>query len=562
MPNLAERIAARIAFVHARSVFRRFAASCEAFAATQQHVLTRVLRGLRGGAYLRDTGLTHVRTVEALRRAAPLTRFEDLRPYVERAMAGETAALFAPRNRVLMFATSSGTTALPKYIPVTPEFLRQYRRGWNTFGLKMLSDHPQAILRAILQSSSRYDETRTPAGIPCGAITGLLARAQKGIVRRFYVGTPEIAELRDAGAKYYTLMRFAVLRDVAFAITASPATFLRMAQTADEHAETLIRDVHDGTLNPRLVADEPLRRRLAARLRPDAARAQALAAARGADGRLRPRDYWKLEFLACWTGGTMGHYLERLAEWYGPRPVRDIGLLASEGRVSIPLDDGRPVGVLDPQSAVLEFIPVEHALDESPETCLPSEVEPGREYAVVLTNDAGLVRYRLDDIVRIHGFHGGAPLVEFIRRAGGVCSLAGEKLTESQIVAAVTNLRHINRLPEFDFLVVPEWGDPPRYRLLATSVEAVNLGHELDEILSELNLEYAERRKSLRLQCLSTQLIDPATLRQFDAARIAARGTSPDQYKRPALITSLKSVGYELIDRSPGTSARAVPASR
>ena len=110
----------------------------------------------------------------------------------------------------------------------------------------------------------------------------------------------------------------------------------------------------------------------------------------------------------------MGHYLERLADWFGDMPVHDIGMLASEGRVSIPLNDGEPVGVLDSQSAVFEFIPVESAMSDDPATLFPGEIQQGAEYAVVLSNDAGLIRYRLDDVVRVHGFVGGAPLVEFL----------------------------------------------------------------------------------------------------------------------------------------------------
>jgi hypothetical protein len=55
--------------------------------------------------------------------------------------------------------------------------------------------------------------------------------AQKRIVRRFYVGRPEISHVPDARARYYTLMRLGVVRDVAFAITANPATLIQMART-------------------------------------------------------------------------------------------------------------------------------------------------------------------------------------------------------------------------------------------------------------------------------------------------------------------------------------------
>ena len=49
-------------------------------------------------------------------------------------------------------------------------------------------------------------------------------------------------------------------------------------------------------------------------------------------GRLLPKDVWpSLQFLGNWTGGTMGAYLRSYPEFFGDRPVRDIGLIASEG---------------------------------------------------------------------------------------------------------------------------------------------------------------------------------------------------------------------------------------
>jgi hypothetical protein len=98
------------------------------------------------------------------------------------------------------------------------------------------------------------DESRTAAGIPCGAITGLMAATQKWLVRKYYVAPQCLAEIDDPGAKYYTIMRLAAPADVAFCITASPATQLKLARTADAHHEQLIRDVADGTLRSDLPA--------------------------------------------------------------------------------------------------------------------------------------------------------------------------------------------------------------------------------------------------------------------------------------------------------------------
>ncbi len=538
MPSIFDHLAARLAATHARHVYARFRRALADADAAQARVLQRVLPLVAESEFGRRYGLGRVRSVADLRRALPLQTYEDLRPYIDRLCDGDTGALFRTGEPLLMFATSSGTTALPKRIPVTRAFVEDYRRGWNTFGLKMLTDHPRAILRAILQSSGRYDAGRTAAGIPVGAITGLLARTQKRIVRRYYVGTPDLALVDDTTARHYALMRMGIARDVAFAITANPATLIQMARIISDHSEQLIRDVRDGTLSAELVTDTALNRVLARGLRPDAGRAAELERLRRGAGSLRPRDYWRIEFVACWTGGSLGHYLQRMAEWWGPVPVRDVGLLASEGRVSIPLEDNTPAGVLDVTSGVFEFIPAEQAEQADPATLAPRELEVGRDYAVVLTNTAGLVRYRLDDVVRVRGWEGQAPVVEFLYRGGRVSSVAGEKLTENQAVAAVRAACRELGITEFDFVLGPCWAEPPYYRLSAAQAARAELTAAVEAALRCQNEEYESRVKSGRLGALQWREIPADAIAAMDRRLIAARRGTAEQYKRPSLLTA------------------------
>lgn len=533
MASWLEQLAARVAFLHASRVFRRFERTLGDVESAQRQALRRTLAVVQGSALARRLGLRRVATLDDLRRAVRLQTYEDVRPAIDQVAAGDFGALFAPGVPVLMFATTSGTTSQRKLIPVTPAFVRDYRRGWNTFGLKLLSDHPRAVLRGILQSSGRADEARSPAGVPIGAITGLLASTQKSIVRRFYVGHPRLAEIGDASARYYALARFGIVRDVAFCITANPATLLRIAQTGDAQSERLIRDVRDGTLSAEIVPDDVLRRELERRLRPAPARAAELERIRRATGGLRPRDYWRLEFLACWTGGSMSHYLPALVPWFGELPVRDVGLLASEGRVTIPLVDGTASGVLDPLAAVFEFIPAENVEHEQPETLTATQLETGRDYAIVLSNATGLLRYRLNDVVRVTGFIREAPLLQFLHRAGRVSSLAGEKLTEQQLVAAVAQVARELSLPLADFIAAGVWSDPPYYRITTPAMlDAVIL----DRALCMQNDEYASRRSSGRLAPLQVRSCAAQALQELDRRQLAARGSTAEQYKRTHLF--------------------------
>ncbi len=507
---------------------------------------------MRGSRFFTQHNLAGVRTLRDLQSAIPLQNYEDMRPHIDRVRDGDVAALFHPANRPLMFATSSGTTAAQKFIPVTSEFVRQYRRGWNTFGLRLLEDYPRAILRAILQSSGRYDESRTAAGIPCGAITGLLARTQKSIVRRYYVGIPDIANINDATARYYTLARLGIVRDVSWAVTANPATLIRIAQVACDHADSLIRDVRDGTLSKEHDIPREVRTAVAPLLNKNEKRADDLDRLRRANAQFRPRDYWNLEFVACWTGGSMGHYLPRLRDWYGDIPVRDVGLLASEGRVSIPLSNDTAAGVLDVEGACFEFVPMVEAEKSAPHVLTPRELQIGHDYIVVLTNDAGLVRYRLDDVVRMRGFLDQAPIVEFLHRAGKVSSVAGEKLTENQVVAAVTATAREIGFSVGEFLAAPQWGDPPFYRFsFGGTVLAETLADTLDAHLCAQNDEYSSRRKSGRLGKPVCQAISAGHFAELERRLIHSRGSALEQLKRPCLLTKISGDSELLADESP-----------
>ncbi|MGE3180677.1 MAG: GH3 auxin-responsive promoter family protein [Phycisphaerae bacterium] len=537
MPSILERIGARLAIVHATRVYRKFRRALDDVQQSQNEALRRALVRVRGGDWAKRHRLHNVRSIDDMRTAVPIQTYEDLRPTIERVAAGDIHALFSRDVDVLMFATSSGTMSQPKWIPVTKAFVDDYRRGWNTFGVKVLADHPAAILRPILQSTGRMDAERSASGLPVGAITGLLAQTQKSIVRRFYVGGPEIAAIDDPAMRQYALMRMAIERDVAFAITANPATLIELAKCVNRRAEVMIRDVRDGTLSH--VSDGgSLALRRAKPLKPNPGLATRLEALLEAHGALRPRDYWSMTFLACWTGGSMGQYLNRLSDWYGPIPVRDIGLLASEGRVSIPVADGSAAGPLDIATSLFEFIPVESAHAANPPTLRPQELEVGTEAIVVLTNTAGLVRYRLDDVVRVTGRIGATPMVEFLHRAGGVSSIAGEKLTEQQVVAAVRAACSALQIPEFDYLLCPMWGDPPCYRLSVEFSASEALLEALDRALGAQNEEYESRRKTLRLNRLESQSWPAGAISALDAMLRRERGATAEQYKRTSLLLS------------------------
>ncbi len=486
-------------------------------------------------------------------RQVPIRGYDGLEPYIDRVRKGDTGALFGAGTQVLMFAMTSGTTARPKTIPVTREALENYREGWTIWGVRTFDEHPPMMtrgLRPILQFNSNWQESRTPSGIPCGAITGLTAKMQNPLVRTSYCMPPATMGIKEIEAKYYTALRLSVHRPVGTLIAANPSTLLGLARLGDREKETLIRDLHDGRLEDRFDVPAPVRKALRSRIaRKQRTCAKRLESLVNQTGHLYPRDYWPdLCFIACWTGGVMGAHLRSLPPYFGEQPIRDVGLIASEGRMTIPIADGTPAGVLDYTHHYYEFIPVEQADQDQPDTVEASELIEGREYYILLTTAGGLYRYNIHDVVRCAGFEGKAPLIEFLHKGAHISSLTGEKLSEHQVVQAVREALAQTGHIVGSFLLLPTWGDPPYYTLLveegdlAPGSPCQGLADAVEAALQRINLEYENKRSTRRLGPIRITRIVAGSWLEFQKRRLARSGGSAEQYKQPCLIPDLDSI--------------------
>ncbi len=235
----------------------------------------------------------------------------------------------------------------------------------------------------------------------------------------------------------------------------------------------------------------------------------------------------------------MALHLRDFPHYFGETPVRDIGLLATEGRASLCLEDGTPVGVLDVMGSFFEFVEVGGNGDPLPASvCRCHEVVPGREYRLIMTTSAGFYRYDIGDHVRVHGFLGEAPLIEFLHRGTHTSSITGEKLTEWQVTTAFERARRHLGFGGDAFVLAPQWGDPPRYVLhVERDVQRIErLARAMDEELAKINPEYASKRGSRRLGLIVAEQLPDGALAAWNAARARRRGPVNEQFKPRYLL--------------------------
>ena len=545
----------------------RFLNAAKNCRSAQSQVLIDLLALNAGSRFSREHKLDGVRNATQYRRRVPVADYEYFRPYIEEVKAGRHDALLGAKNRLLMFSLTSGTTAQAKYIPITDRFLADYRSGWQAWGIQAIDAHPGINNRMILQLSSDYDLFRTPGGTPCGNISGLVAACQKRIVRTMYTVPGAVAKIRNSEAKLYTTMRLAVAdRDIGMVMTANPSTLIQLAKLSDARKEDLIRDIADGTLAEAEHVPAEVHAAIGRRLsRKNKARAAELEAIVDRTGRLVPRDYWpEIKLLALWTGGSAGAYLPGLADDYGQLPIRDHGLSASEGRMTIPVANGTPSGILDVTTHFFEFIPESEYGSPDATVLEAHELEEGKNYYILLTTSSGLYRYNICDVVRCTGFYHSTPMVEFLHKGAHIANLTGEKISESQVVSAVRDASDEMQVCLSNFTLSPVWGNPPKYHLHFEHADlaAPHLGESLaslvDNHLKSINCEYRDKRISGRLAPIKGVPLPQGTWTAFGQLRRAKSGGSVEQYKHPCLVPDLEFSSKLMMEVAAPLSAEAM----
>lgn len=500
-----------------------FDAATKSVAESQARLLREILQRNAATEYGREFGFASVRTLADYARSVPVMKYDDIAERVQRMAGGESQVLTA--EDPVMFAQTSGTTGTPKLIPVTPSCRRVHASQMRTWLYHAQHDHPGIFDEKVLSLVSPAVEGRTARGIPYGSTSGHIYQHMPALVRTTYLVPYPVFEIEDHDTEFYLLMRLGLVANVTFLCTANPSSITKLYEFADEHAADLIRDVRNGSLKKNLELSKETRALVEERCRPDAERARALEAMRDRrDGKLLPGDYWPdLRLIGCWKGGTVGAHVKDFGAWFdpdgtAPKPVRDWGYLSSEARGSIPLTDEGCGGVLTVGTNVFEFVDAGE-LDSDPEhperwTFLGAhEVDSPRDYYVFVTTTGGLYRYDINDIVRVEGFHHEAPVINFQRKGRGMTSLTGEKVSDNQVIEAVTKaaadvgveLAHFRALADAEaaryvFQVESKNG-------AITKSRGRGLLEAIERTLTGLNIEYESKRKSQRLEAPELQVM-------------------------------------------------------
>ncbi len=327
----------------------------------QESTLFGLIRKARDTEWGRRYGFSDIRDPAGFQSSVPLQTYEDVKPYVDRHRKGEKNILWP--GAINWFAKSSGTTDdKSKFIPVTREALTgcHYRGGYDVLAIYGRQNHKTRIFTAktlTLGGSRQID--RVDEDTYCGDLSAILIRHVPRWVNLLKTPPANVALLADFDKKMEEIARISVKHRVV-AFTGVPSWNM-----------VLMKHILAVT------------------------------------GKSNISEVWPDMELFIHGGVSFIPYREQYQKLFPSPDMRYMETYnASEGFFAIQDDpDTDDMLLMLDYNIFYEFIPLDQLGKESPEVLTIDRVQTGKNYAVVITTNAGLWRYIIGDTVVFTSLH-------------------------------------------------------------------------------------------------------------------------------------------------------------
>ena len=149
---------------------------------TQDNVFTKLIDGGKKTVFGKDHNFDLIKNYEDFKRNVPIRDYEDIRPYIEKVLNGESNVLW--KGKPVYFAKTSGTTSGTKYIPITKDSIPNHINSARNALLSYVHETGKSEFLdgklIFLSGSPILDEK---AGIKTGRLSGIVNHHVPGYLR-------------------------------------------------------------------------------------------------------------------------------------------------------------------------------------------------------------------------------------------------------------------------------------------------------------------------------------------------------------------------------------------
>ena len=181
--------------------------------ATQEGVFAALIAQARHTQFGKDHGFDQIKTHEDFVKSVPVRDYEDLKPYVQKVVAGEKDVLWP--GQPAYFAKTSGTTSGAKYIPITKVSIQEQVKASRDAILHYIhqSGNSDFVTRKMifLQGSPVLD---TSGYIPTGRLSGISAHYVPSYLQRNRLPSWETNCIEDWETKVDAVVQETITEDM------------------------------------------------------------------------------------------------------------------------------------------------------------------------------------------------------------------------------------------------------------------------------------------------------------------------------------------------------------
>lgn len=456
-------------------VTRGIQASAKQAVACQERILFDNLNRAAHTQFGKEHDFKNIRTYADYRRHVPIRDYEQLLPYMERVKRGEKDILW--RGKPLYFAKTSGTTSGTKYIPITRDSIGNHFNSARNALFAYITETGQSQFfdgkMIFLSGSPVLSKTR---GIYTGRLSGIVNHHIPAWLRSNQLPSYATNCIEEWEEKLEHIVTETFAQDMRLISGIPPWTqmyFDRLTARSGQSVGKMFPNfqvlVHGG------VNFQPYRAKMEA---------------------------------------SIGRKVD-MVETYP----------ASEGFIAYQDSQYHEGLLLNSNSGIFfEFVPADEIFSENPSRLSLTEVRLGVNYALILSNNAGLWAYNLGDTVRFVSLNPHRIVVT--GRVKHYISAFGEHVipeeVEQSLLAALQQYS-AEKLPVVEFTVAPmvspsDGGKPYHEWFIAfdqAPTQTDNLANLIDSELQKRNTYYADLRQGNILQNLQLRILQPDAFQQY-----------------------------------------------
>jgi hypothetical protein len=449
-------------------------------------------------------GYNAIRNIEDFKKI-PVSSYEQIYPYIERILKGEQNILWD--SNISWFSKSSGTTnARSKYIPVSKESLQDthYRGGKDTLTCFFMNNPESEIFAGkSLGIGGSFSPNPFTNELNCGDVSALII-----------ANLPKWAEFGRTPSLEIALMN------------EWEAKIEKMAAHVSKESVTNISAVPTWTV---VLLEKILE----------------------VTGKKNILEVWP-EFNVFFHGAVAFHpYREVFKKFFPGDQVKYYETYnASEGFFAMQdqQDSDEMLLALD-NGVYFEFIAAEEFESENPKTLRLDEVELNKNYALLISTNAGLWRYKIGDTIRFTSL---SPFrIKITGRTKHFINAFGEELVIENAESAMTKACEQTHSTISNFTAAPVFFSEKTKAAHEWIIEFVDAPKSmedfitiLDNTLREVNSDYdAKRYKDLALQRPIVHSVSEGTFYNW----LKKKGRVGAQVKVPRLSNSREYI-EEILD--------------